>query len=156
MNWQLILQAIIDFLKVFTPPRKPSIPAPQPIPTAPHISKISPWALAIQHQEGGKPQDRNTRNRNPGNLKFTPYTKSLGAINHDAGNFCIFNTYTDGFKALCQFLTDAADGHLVNYRPEMTLDKFTTVYAVPPNKNYVNGVAKTLAVAVTTPIKDLL
>lgn len=122
----------------------------------PHLSKIPVWALAIQHQEGGKSNDRNTKCFNPGNLKFTPYTKSLGAMTHDNGNFCIFPDYRTGFAALCQFLRDAASNKLKAYRSTMSLDSFTTIYAQPPNKNYVTGVAEALNVSINTPIHELL
>ncbi len=135
---------------ILTPPVVPPV-----LPPPPHLSKIPVWALAIQHAEGGKPQDRNTRNHNPGNLKYTSYTASLGATPTD-GNFCYFADYHTGFQALCQFLHDAATGKLHSYSPGMTLDAFTTVYASPPNANYINSVANALGVHITIQIKELL
>ena len=148
--------SILEFITALEEIFKAWFKKPIPPVVPPHISKITPWALAIQHQEGGKIQDRNTRNHNAGNLKFTPYTKSLGALKADSGNFCIFATYDAGFKALTQFLRDACTDKLASYRSTMTLDHFTTIYAVPPNKNYVKGVAKDLGVEITVQIKDLL
>lgn len=121
-----------------------------------HLSKIETWARAIQHAEGGRTYDRNTRNKNPGNLKFTSYTKSLGAVSHDDKNFCVFPTYQDGFKALCTFLEDAASGKLMAYRPAMALRLFTQIYAEPPSSAYVTYVAHELGVSVDTPISSLL
>jgi hypothetical protein len=149
--YRQLIGLLQNILALLTPPPSPTVP-----PFTPHRSRIQEWALAIQHQEGGGIQDRNTRNRNPGNLKYTAYTQSLGASDRDSGNFCIFTTYDAGFKALCQFLTDACNGKLVAYDGEETLDQFTTTYAVPPNKNYVKGVANALGVPITTQIKDLL
>lgn len=135
-----------------------------PLEPAPiHISKISTWALAIQHEEGGKIQDLNMRLHNPGNLKFTSYTQSLGAFlgpaGTDGGSFCQFKTYDAGFKALCQFLTDAANDKLIPYHDPKyrTLKMFTQRYANPPVKHkYAENVAKALNVSVNIDIKNLL
>lgn len=155
--WRSIWNVIASFLYPTVPVTIP--PAPLPVPS-PHMPRISTWALAIQHQEGGKPTDLNTRNRNPGNLKYSPYTASLGGKpgpqGSDGGRFCIFDTYQVGFKALCQFLTDAANDELKSYHQARTLDAFTTVYARPPSKAYVNGVAAALGVPITINIHELL
>lgn len=160
VEWVRNLVAFL--LSLFPPvePQKPptETPAPQP-PQPPHLSKIPVWALAIQHAEGGKPTDLNIKNHNPGNLKYTTYTASLGGkkgtAGTDGGTFCYFDTYDQGFKALCTFLTDAANNKLRAYK-NCTLDQFTTIYAVPPNKNYVNSVASALGVFPNTPISTLL
>lgn len=141
-------------------------PVPTPKPPPPPIiprSKIQAWALAIQHEEGGKPNDPNTRNRNPGNLKYTPYTASLGGkkgpAGSDGGSFCVFDTYDQGFKALCQFLTDAANNQLIPYHDPQyrTLKGFTQHYANPPaNHPYAQNVARALGVPVNIQIKSLL
>lgn len=140
-------------------------PAPV-VPVAPK-SKIQAWALAIQHAEGGKIQDLNTRNKNPGNLKYTTLTASLGgkqsAPTADGRVFCYFDTYEQGFKALCDFLTLACTNKLKAYRGMMTLEAFTKIYAEPPRtnadplgRNYVNSVATRLGVPITIPIVNLL
>lgn len=150
------MQAVFDYFKTMPKPTPPII-VPPPVAQPPHTSKITTWALAIQHAEGGKIQDRNTVNKNPGNIRHTPYTATLkGVVGTDAANFCVFDTYTDGFNALCQFLTDAANGFLKPYPKHITLDAFTTIYAQPPNKNYVKSVATALNVPITTPIENLL
>lgn len=94
-------------------------------------------------------------NNNPGNLKFLPYERSLGATSHDAGNFCVFPSYIVGFNALCQFLTDACHNLLIPYH-NVTLAQFTETYAQPPNDNYVNGVAAALGAPTSTPISHLI
>lgn len=163
LGWNIvwyILREVVIF--IFTNKNDTVEQPEQPTPvvtTPPHMSKIIPWALAIQHAEGGKPQDLNTLNHNPGNLKYTPYTASLGGKlgtkATDGGKFCYFDTYQEGFKALCTFLTDAAENNLV-IGHHLTLYEFTRRYAEPPNDNYVNGVAAALGLPVTTPIAALL
>ena len=144
------------------------IPAPAPTPEEKsqhtayaenqtvHISKIAAWAKAIEHQEGGTPTDRNIKNNNPGNLKFTPLTQSLGAQKADKDNFCIFPTYLQGLNALQTFLGMACRDQLIPYQSTMTIKEFTKVYALPPNDNYALGVAKACGVDVNTQIKFLL
>lgn len=154
------ITAIIDQLVYFIRDLfsiKPNIsPAPVPQPDVPPKNNIATWALAIQHEEGGNPTDRNMRNCNPGNLRLSPYTKSLGAVDADSGNFCVFPDYQTGFKALCSFLTAACSDELQSYKGIMTLDAFTNTYAQPPSKNYVNAVAKALGITPSTSIKELL
>jgi hypothetical protein len=135
--------------------------AKQPKPVAKPRSRIQDWALAIQHAEGGKPQDRNIRDHNPGNLKFSPYTQSLGAIKHDqapdGGWYARFPTYDLGFKALCTFLKEACEGKLRSYKPSMSIDDFTKVYAnVPSGHGYIKIVAQRLGVTLDTKISTLL
>lgn len=125
---------------------------------------IVKWAQAIQIQEGGKITDRNMLNNNPGNIKATSYGMSLGAtkgtdmkgIPAGQKGFCIYETYEIGLSALCQLLTDACNDELIAYKPTMTLAQFTTVYALPPNGDYANGIATALGVPVTTPIEAFL
>lgn len=119
-------------------PILPTPPAPTPVSPAPnptHVSRISAWATAIQRAEGWDQTSRSFMNNNPGNLKYTAYTKSLGAVGHDGGNFCKFQNYDAGFKALCQFLTDAANNRLIAYHSARTLQAFTEIYAQPPHVN---------------------
>lgn len=102
-----------------------------------------------------KKASRSRRLCNPGNLKFTPLTASFGAIGKDKDNFCIYPDYQTGFRALCSFLTLACENRLKAYK-DCTLDQFTEIYASPPNKNYVNNVAKKLNVSPNVFIKNLL
>ena len=119
-------------------------------------SKIEAWAMAIQREEGWSEGSRSYRNNNPGNLRYTPYTASLGATSSDGGNFCIFPTYKDGFIGLCRFLTDAAQNKLKHYK-DVDILTFTRIYAEPPiGSKYAYNVARTLGVPVQTKIKELL
>lgn len=120
--------------------------------------KIVTWARAIQEQESSKPElftDRNVVNDNPGNLKKTSYTTSLGATKADEGNFCIFPNYATGFMALCHFLNTAASNELYAYH-NATLRSFTETYAQPPNDGYLNGVAADLGVSPDVLISTLI
>lgn len=122
---------------------------------------IEAWAKAIQKHEGYFPGSRSYRNNNPGNLRYTSYTNSLGANKgQDDNRFVIYKTFDIGFGALKQFITDAANGELRAYRPEMTLVEFYSVYAPSGDGNYPLGyataVAKDLGVKTSTKIKDLL
>lgn len=146
-----------------TPPQEIVTPAPVPVPPSPpHLSRISAWALAIQHNEGGKPSDINIRLHNPGNLKYTAYTASLGGKKStmpglDGGTFCMFDTYDAGFKALCKFLTDGANNLLMSYKQARTLKQFTMTYAnIPSTHPYIKNVAKELGVSADIPINQLL
>lgn len=144
---------------LFKKPEAQPVLTPQPVPQAVSLptipSNIETWAKTIEQQEGGKPGNRNTRNNNPGNIKYTPFTKTLGAISGDSGNFCIFPNYKTGFDALCTFLIMACKNQLKDYH-DATIDSFTTTYANPPNKNYALAVAKALKVGIDTKISTLI
>lgn len=125
------------------------VPAPIPQPVQPaHVSRIADWARAIQKAEGWAVNSVSYTHNNPGNLKFTTLTKSWGAIlgtnATDGGHFCKFQTYDQGFQALCNFLTLGAEDQLLAFHSARTLKKFTKVYAQPPNDNYANGIAAAL------------
>lgn len=149
-----------------TPVVAPDQSLPPMTPPVPHPSKILAWALAIEKQEGGKFLDRNTLNHNPGNLKYTSYTVSLGAIHHDANNFAIFPDRATGLgadaqgnlngKGLCQFLIDGCNDKLAAFHQARTLIDFTRVFAQPPNDNYAISVAHALGVDPKVDISTLL
>lgn len=127
-------------------------------------SFIPQLAEAIKQHEGYFAGSRSFRNHSPGNFKLasntlTSYMIKLGATSLDVGNFVIFPNYETGFKALCQFLTDACLGKLSSYKPEMTINQFFHKYA-PMSENdtqkYVNSVCKKLGVEQTLQIKELI
>lgn len=145
---QAIIKKIQDFLATQPPVEKPR-------------SRITEWALAIQHAEGGKPQDRNMRDHNPGNIKYTEYTASLGLSKGDpapdGGFYGKAQTYEIGLRVLCSFLKDACEGKLRAYKPDMTLEKFSMIYAnVPAGHGYIKTIASRLSLPLSTPIKNLL
>lgn len=154
-----LLSFFADWLKRFTQTNQITT-MPENTPAVPvHTGKIPQWAAAIEKQEGGKPNDLNMRLNNPGNLKFTKYTESLGAKQAsaatDGGTFCTWPTHEAGMKALCQFLTDACHNQLVAFH-DKTLGEFTQIYAHPPSDAYGNNVAAELGVSIDIPIKELL
>ena len=92
-----ILQKILNAIAALIPLFKKQVDAVAPIkpevieqPKAKPQSRISSWAEAIKYEEGWFANSRSYRNRNPGNLKYTSLTASLGATGKDSGNFCIF------------------------------------------------------------------
>jgi len=129
---------------------------------------IKQWAEAIKKHEGFISPggaypfgSRSYRNNNPGNLRFSTYTSSLGKNRgKDDKNFIIYESLEIGTKALHQFLIDAATNVLRAYRGEQTLYEFYAAYAPTADGNYPRGyaeaVAKDLGVPPTTKIKDLL
>ncbi len=139
---------------VINPP-EPNKP-PVTIKTQSTTSKIPIWAVAISKQEGDFPGSKSRTNNNPGNIKSTLYTTSLGSIGHDDKNFCKFPSWNAGMSALEHFLTDACSNRLLSYKSTMTLSQFTRIYAQPPGIAYETGVAKALGVSTQTPIGDLL
>jgi CHAP domain len=75
----------------------------------PSITKMTPeQAAAMGVDMDGNPLktgaprhggSRSFRNRNPGNIKYSPFAKRLGAIGQDAGGFAIFPDDATGEKA---------------------------------------------------------
>lgn len=143
------------------------------------MKNIKAWADAIQEYEGFKKPgtpgypagSRSFRNNNPGNLRYTHYTSSLGADGFDDKNFCIFEDYQEGYDALCEFLHDAASNELIPYRAKakdlglptaghLSLINFFEVYAPSSDNNEPNAyalfVASKIGVQPTAQIKDML
>ena len=117
-------------------------------------SRVEDFALAIRSFEGWDVGTRSHRNNNTGNLKFTDYTKSLGAIGRDKDNFCIFKDYTYGFVALCQFIRDAGNNLLKDYK-DCTIESFFKAYS-DNSARYAWYIAKMLGVSVNLKVADLL
>lgn len=114
------------------------------------------WAEAIKKHEGWYVGSRSYRNLNPGNMRLTPYTRSLGALARgDDKNFAIFPTYDAGWNALLQFLRDARANQLIAYREYAkrhgraipSLNDFFQVYA-PEFENDTNHYAQVVATAI--------
>lgn len=156
-----LLQNIVNLLRqLITQSNNPPVITPdqsdvEPVKLTP-MDKILTWARAIQKEEGWNPESRSYRNKNPGNLKFTSLTFSLGASSKDKDGFCIFLDEDKGIEALCGFLKLACTDQLKAFHDARTLRQFTKVYAQPPNDNYANNVAKALNVKVDIDIKELL
>lgn len=96
--------------------------------------------------------DRNWRNNNPGNLEYSPLTKSYGAIGSD-GRFAIFPNLTVGENARQQLLFDSK-----GYEG-LTLAQAISKYAPESDGNntaqYIQTLANGLGVSPNTPMSSL-
>jgi hypothetical protein len=81
--------------------------------------RLTQWAQAIFHFEGGNPGNLNVRNNNPGNLKFAGQPN---ATEGDKG-FAVFPSLQDGFAAL-----NAQLMKYLNDFPNLTLTQFEARY----------------------------
>ncbi len=138
----------LDYMPQNTPSTQPVVPA--------HKSRIPDWANAIKTGEGAT-----IASNNPGNLKYSTLTASWGATkgrqSSDGGYLCQFLTYTQGFTALCNFLTLACEGELIISHPQpCTLQAFTMRYAGNPPQGYIDHIAQTLGVPTSVNIATFL
>lgn len=121
---------------------------------------LETFCEAIKMHEGWTPTSRSRRNFNPGNLKYTDLTKSLGAINKDKDNFAIFANYDAGFKALMDFVVLACTNKLKAYKGDMMIFEFFNVYAPSSDNNnpirYAMVVARYCGISEREFIKNLL
>ena len=161
-----ILQNFVALLRAFViyVQKNPPDPIPAPVapltpvlPPTPPVSRISLLAEGIFEAEGNGTQAGMALN-NRGDIKFTQYAKSLGAIGASPANFAVFRTMEEGDQACRQLCTDAAMGELKAYKPTDTLNQFCQTYAEPPILSvYVNRVLKHLPECTPeTQIKELL
>lgn len=115
---------------------------------------IQNWAKAIDKWEG------NTFGNNPGNLKYSPLIASFGAKQgkpgSDGGHFAVFDTYEQGFNALCKFLELGCKNQLKSYKNARTLGKFMKIYAGNPPQGYLNGIEKELGIGLDVNIETFL
>jgi len=82
---------------------------------------IDQWAEGISlYEQGSKPDARNIRNNNPGNLK---YAKQFGATGYDKDGFAVFENKELGMKALKEQLQRNLERH-----PEFTLAQHMHAY----------------------------
>lgn len=127
------------------------------VPSPKESGKLALMAEAIKVHEGWYPGSRSYRNNNPGNIRFIGQARAIGG---DAGGYCIFKTYADGFAALVELLTNAATGKSKVYTPNMSVLDFFKKYAPSADNNspetYADFVAKKIGVPVSTKIKNLI
>lgn len=135
---------------------------PENAPEVPRINKLEVFAKAIQSFEGWySPGPKyplgslSWINNNPGNLKYTPLTVELGAIDKDQYNLCIFNSYKKGYNALYGFIKLAGENKLKRYR-DCSILTFFQNYATGNQINYANFVAKQLEVSIETKVASLI
>jgi hypothetical protein len=105
----------------------------------------------------GKPGDRNYRNNNPGNFKFSPvgYRAIYGHVTEDKGGFAVFPTAELGWLYLTNSVVQTAREH-----PEWTIyDYFALKHAPKKDGNdparYAASVAARCGVPVTTTLGEL-
>lgn len=173
LDW---IQGVIDWIKSLIPFLKKQVDEVAPIPIdadppppaqpveRPKVPKVNKWAEGVKIAEGFHINSRSWRNKNPGNLKTTELTKSLGSasisvggfIGQDKDDFAIFDTYESGFRALCQFLTLAAEDRLRPYHDTRTLKKFSNKYAGNPPPSYARTIARHLGVSEDIDISQLI
>lgn len=146
MNALLLkLRDLLERLKTLLLKQKAEQAVVSPINVEPpppvHASQMWNLAYGIFEAEGGsKAAGFHVNNR--GDLKYTDYTKSLGATGATPMNFAIFPTMDIGDQACVQLCVDAATNKLKAFQGTMTLKKFCQIYALPPNDNYLNVVLK--------------
>ncbi len=170
----LLIDWIWDFIKqliqanyhdpLVTPPQDLAMNKPVPTPdivpesspkAAPH-SQIEGFCLAIRDYEG-KPGDRNYRNNNPGNCRYSSvgYLPIYEPVGKDDKNFAVFKDYATGWLYL---------KNLVRYKvaknPEQNILLFMQSYAPRSDGNdpneYALFIAKRLRVPLTSRMGDLI
>lgn len=118
----LLLKEWLGLLQNATkPPTTPVAPPNNPTPTPPPNNLLNAFCLAIQHHEGGRPQDLNIRLHNPGACRFSSigYLAVYGKVteyltgNEKPGQrgFAKFETYEKGFLYLKNLVRIKAQKH---------------------------------------------
>ncbi len=141
------------------PISQPEPPQPQPEPIVePVKDKLTQFALCIRDYEGSPPNDRNYRNNNAGNCKYSPvgYLPIYQPVKKDKDGFAIFKDYETGFLYLKNLIKEKASKN-----PNQTLFQFmANTYAPKEDDNnpvaYTNYIAHRLGVSVDTPMKLLV
>lgn len=135
-------------------PKDDLIPPPAPeSPTTPKSSKLILFADAITAFENS--EKFYSSYFNPGNLKFTDYTKSLGAYKAGKNNFCMFYNPEDGRNALCQFVKDAASDKLKDYH-DCSIRSFFQSYSGENQLPYAKFVSVKVDENIEAKLKDFI
>jgi len=125
-------------------------------PVTPPTATLDTMCIAIRDFEG-KPGDRNYRNCNPGNAKYSKvgYAKMYGEVKKDSGGFAIFKDMETGMLYLHNLIKVK-----IKRNPDQTLLDFMNVYAPPSDNNptvkYAKFVAKRLGVDINFRMGDLI
>ena len=133
-------------------PPKPELPKPEPVIK---VSKILGFCQAVKIHEGFFEGSRSQRNNNPGNLRFTSLTASLGATSKDLDNFAYFPSYEIGWNALLSFVKLAANNQLRDYKDCDILSFFKT-YAPASDNNSTTRYAEFVARQINDSPESLL
>jgi len=119
------------------------------------MTEIEKLALAIKQYEGYFPFSRSWRNKNPGNLRWSPFQAG------QRGGYAYFRTYEEGWKALIWDLRRKILGKSrTKLGPHSTLKELFEVYAPSADRNkplaYAEFVAKKLEIDIDTPLSYFL
>jgi len=116
---------------------------------------INAFALAIQQAEGWAPGSWSYVTNNPGNITDMGQPGQIGTkTNPSSGiTFPVFDTYQDGFDALCWKLNRAFNGLSSVYTPGMSISQFFAAYS--GDQNEANNVASILGVDPNTTLAQL-
>lgn len=142
------------------PPEAPKPPVVPPKPTPPPVvfkrDLLNDFCTAIRDYEGG-PGDRNYRNNNPGNCRYSSvgYLPMYGPVRKDAQNFAIFKDYATGWLYLKNPIKSKVAKH-----PDQTIFQFMQVYAPTGDDNnpraYSIYIAHRLGVTIDYKMKDIV
>lgn len=166
-----LMNSLLSLLKAESPiPTSNIVPVPVLTQPEPVTSKLGRFCKAIEAYEdyvlpGGKYRDgtvapngsRSYRNRNPGNVKFSPvgYAPIYGLVLKDKNNFAIFKDYETGWLYLKNFVKSK-----VKENPMMSiLDFITKIYAPPSENNslrYAQFLAKEMGTTVYEPMVSVI
>lgn len=93
--------------------------------------RLEDFCTAIRDYEGA-PGDRNYRNNNPGNCRFSSvgYASVYGEVKRDKDNFAIFRDYATGWLYLRNLVLSK-----VAKNPTQTIAQFMSVYAPTGDNN---------------------
>ena len=112
-------------------------------------------ANAIDRFEDGRAGTDKRGNYNPGNLKYTQWTRSQGAIGKDSAGFCIFPDWTTGWNALIALLLLRRRQH-----PNWSILDLMMSYAPPsdnnPTQQYAQFVAGYVGGDINTKLGELV
>lgn len=131
-------------------PPQPSKTVVQPIPL------LEKFCTAIRDYEG-KPGDRNYRNQNPGNCRYSSvgYLPIYGTVGRDAQNFAIFKDYATGFLYLKNLIT-----YKIHQNPDWTIQQLVSNYAPSSDgnnpKKYAASVSKAVSLSPADKASQLL
>lgn len=141
------------------PPKPPPEPAPAPVPepiVVPTGPTLPDFALAIRDYEGS-PGDRNYRNNNPGNCRYSSvgYLPMYEPVGRDHDNFAVFKDYATGWLYLQNMIKAKIHQH-----PDQTILKFMEGYAPYSDgnnpKKYATFIAKRLSTGTDFLMKNLV
>lgn len=115
---------------------------------------VREFALALQQFEGWFPGSMSYKNNNPGNLRWSPFSK------RSYKGFAVFDTYEQGLDALIYQINIAVKGNSLVYWKGMTFLDFFSVYAPSSDGNqprkYATFIAQKLKVGVDYKMIDLI